>query len=142
VREVSEEEPGLVRGWLEAVPRGAWVPVTGAAAGLVVVGLVWLSGRGCEVTRDTPNCGAFGLPLLVLAVGVAIVAGYQVLRRLRFPRAGLTAFLGVCFMAVVVLALLSDRLSNVWSVLVVPTITSGTFVLAHLLAGRLGESTG
>ena len=135
---MSDDEPGFVQAWLKAVPRTAWVPVTGAAAGLVVVALVWLGGRGCEVARDTPSCGALGLPLLVLAVAAAVVAGHQVLHRLRLPRAGLTAFLGVCFMAVVVLALLSDRLNSAWSVLVIPVITAVTFVLARLVGERVG----
>lgn len=140
--DLADDGPGVLRYWLEATPGLVWVAVVGGLAGLVVVGVVWVSGQGCELARDAPNCGVLGLPLLVLAVAAAVFAAHQLLRRLAVPRSGLTAFLGVCFMGVVLLAFLADRLRTAWSLLVVPVVTAGTFVLAHLLAGRIGGSDG
>jgi hypothetical protein len=114
--------------------------VVGVLCGFATVALVWLSERGCERVRDTPNCGVLGLPLLALTVVITIVFGTLALRRLVMPSPGLVAFLGVIFMLLIVVGLLADRLFTPWTVLVVPAITAITFVLAHLLAGRLSRA--
>lgn len=111
--------------------------VVGVLCGFATVALVWLSERGCERVRDTPNCGALGFPLLVLTVVVTIVLGALALSRLAMPHPRLVAFLGVMFMLLIVLAFLSDRLSSTWTLLVVPVLTAVTFLVAHLIAGRL-----
>ena len=114
--------------------------VVGVLCGFATLALVWLSERGCERVRDTPNCGALGLPLLALTVVITIVLGTLALRRLVMPSPGVVAFLGVTFMLLIVVGLLADRLFTTWTVLVVPAITAATFVLAHLLAGRLNRA--
>jgi hypothetical protein len=59
------------------------------------------------------------------------------LSRLGMPNPKLVAFLGVGFMLLVVLGFLSDDLFSTWTLLVVPVLTAITFLLAHLIAGRL-----
>lgn len=111
--------------------------VVGVLCGFATVGLVWLSERGCELARDTPNCGPLGFPLLVLTVIVTIVLGGLALSRLAMPHPALVAFLGVMFMLLIVLGFLSDDLFSTWTLLVVPVLTAITFLLAHLIAGFL-----
>ena len=72
--------------------------VVGLLCGFATIALVWLSERGCERFRDTTNCGALGLPLLVLIVVVTMVLGGLTLSRLAMPNPRLVAFLGVAFM--------------------------------------------
>lgn len=78
-----------------------------------------------------------GLPLLMLIVAAAVVAGVATLRRLMLPNPRLTAFLGVGFMPLIVVGLLSDQLLTPWSVLAVPSITAGTFLIARYVTSRL-----
>jgi hypothetical protein len=111
--------------------------VVGLLAGFVTVGLVWLSERGCDQIRDSPNCGPAGFPLLILVVAVTVVLAAFTLTRLGMPNPKLVAFLGVGFMLLVVLAFLSDDLFSTWTLVVVPVLTAITFLIAHLIAGRL-----
>jgi hypothetical protein len=111
--------------------------VVGLLCGFVVVALIWLSERGCDRVRNTPNCGALGFPLLVLTVVVTIVLGALALSRLAMPHPRLVAFLGVMFMLLIVLAFLTNDLFSTWTLLVVPVLTAITFLVAHLIAGRL-----
>lgn len=121
-----------------SVPAAAAVAVAGVLSGSILVAAVWLSARGCDMVRDTPNCGALGLPLLVATVAVAIAGGHHVLRRLRVASAGLVSFLGVCFMLAVVVGLFADRLTSVWSAVVVPVLSVATFLVAFGVTRRLG----
>jgi H+/Cl- antiporter ClcA len=111
--------------------------VVGVLCGFATIALVWLSERGCERVRDSSNCGALGLPLLVLIVVVTVVLGGLALGRLAMPNPRLVAFLGVAFMLVVVLAFLSENLSSPWTLVVVPVLTAITFLLANLVARLL-----
>jgi hypothetical protein len=111
--------------------------VVGLLAGFVIVALVWLSERGCDRVRDSPNCGAAGFPLLVLTVVVTVVLAAIALTRLAMPHPKLVAFLGVGFMLLIVLAFLSSDLFTTWTLVVVPVLTAITFLIAHLIAGRL-----
>jgi hypothetical protein len=139
--ELRPEEASTVPGDdAPPLPDAVSVAVTGVLCGFVMVGFVWLAERGCDVARGTPNCGGWGLPLLVLAVVTTIVAGVVMLRRLRHPNAGLIAFLGVCFMLIAVLGAFSNRLFTAWTVLVLPTLTAVTFLLARAVVARLKEN--
>lgn len=111
--------------------------VVGLLTGFVIVALVWLSEQGCDRVRDSPTCGAAGFPLLVLAVVITIVLGALALSRLAMPYPKLVAFLGVGFMLLIVLAFLSDDLFSTWTLVIVPVLTAITFLVAHLIAGRL-----
>jgi hypothetical protein len=111
--------------------------VVGLLAGFVTVGLVWLSEQGCDRVRNSPNCGAAGFPLLIVVIVIAVVLGGLALSRLAMPHPKLVAFLGVGFMLLIVLAFLSNDLFSTWTLLVVPVLTAITFLVAHLIAGRL-----
>jgi hypothetical protein len=111
--------------------------VVGLLCGFATIALVWLSERGCERVRDTSNCGALGLPLLVLIVVVTIVLGGLALSRLAMPHPRLVAFLGVAFMLIVVLAFLTENLTSPWTLAVVPVLTAITFLVANLVARLL-----
>jgi hypothetical protein len=119
------------------LPEPVSVAVTGVLCGLVTVGFVWLAERGCDMARGTPNCGGWGLPLLLLAVATAVLAGVIMLRRLTHPNPVLISFLGVCFMLIFVVGALSNRLFTPWSVLVLPVLTAVTFLMARYVANRL-----
>jgi hypothetical protein len=111
--------------------------VVGLLAGFAAVALVWASERGCDQVRGTPNCGAAGFPLLVLAVVITVVLAAQALKRLALPNHKLVAFLGVGFMLLIVLGFLSNDLFSLWTLVIVPVLTAITFLVAHLIAGRL-----
>jgi hypothetical protein len=122
------------------LPEPVTVAVTGVLCGFVMVGFVWLAERGCDVARGTPNCGGWGLPLLLLTVATTVLAGLVMLRRLRYPSPALTSFLGVCFMLIVVVGALSNRLFTPWSILVLPALTAGTFLFARAVVARLNAN--
>ncbi|WBQ04998.1 hypothetical protein [Kribbella sp. CA-293567] len=111
--------------------------VVGLLAGFLAIALVWLSERGCDQVRGTPDCGAAGFPLLVLAVVVTVVLGAMALSRLAMPHPRLVAFLGVAFMLLIVLGFLSNDLFSPWTLVIVPLLTAITFLVAHVIAGRL-----
>lgn len=119
------------------LPPTVAVGVAGILCGFVTVAFVWLSERGCDASRGTPTCGSLGLPLLLVTVVATVLAGFYMLRRLMQPNPGLVAFLGTGFMLLIVVGLLADRLFTPWSLLVVPTLTATTFLVARFVAARL-----
>jgi hypothetical protein len=133
----AEEETAAGRFEVPPLPPLLILAVVGLLAGFVTIACIWLSEQGCSRVRDTPNCGAMGFPLLVLTVVVTIVLAAVGLTKLAMPHPRLVAFLGVMFMLLVVLAFLTDHLSSTWSLLVVPVLSAVTFLVAHLIAGRL-----
>jgi hypothetical protein len=135
----EEEAEGAGEGRFDAppLPPVLVLAVVGLLCGFATIALVWLSERGCERVRDTSNCGALGLPLLVLIVVVTIVLGGLALSRLAMPHPRLVAFLGVAFMLILVLAFLTENLSSPWTLAVVPVLTAITFLVANLVARLL-----
>lgn len=133
----AEEEADAGRFDAPPLPPLLILAVVGLLAGFVTIACIWLSEQSCNRVRDTPNCGAMGLPLLILTVVVTIVLAALALTKLAMPHPRLVAFLGVMFMLLVVLAFLTDHLSSTWSLVVVPVLTAVTFLVAHLIAGRL-----
>ncbi|HET6985827.1 MAG TPA: hypothetical protein VFI00_04390 [Kribbella sp.] len=111
--------------------------VVGLLCGFATIALVWLSERSCERFRDTTNCGALGLPLLLVIVVVTMVLGGLALTRLAMPHPRLVAFLGVAFMLVLVLAFLTGHLDSPRTLAAVPILTAITFLLANLVARLL-----
>jgi hypothetical protein len=135
--EEAEEEADEGRYDAPPLPPALILAVVGLLAGFVTIALVWLSERGCDRVRDSPNCGAAGFPLLVLTVVITIVLGALALSRLAMPHPKLVAFLGVGFMLLIVLAFLSNDLFSTWTLVIVPVLTAITFLVANLIAGRL-----
>ncbi|RZT15271.1 hypothetical protein EV649_6059 [Kribbella sp. VKM Ac-2569] len=133
--EAEEERPGRYDG--PPLPPGLILAVVGLLCGFATIALVWLSERGCERFRDTTNCGALGLPLLIVIVVVTMVLGGTALSRLAMPHPKLIPFLGVAFMVALVVAFLTGHLDSPWILAVVPVLTAVTFLLANLLARLL-----
>lgn len=119
------------------LPPALILAVVGLLCGFATIAGVWLSERGCERFRDTTNCGALGLPLLVLIVVVTMVLGGLALSRLAMPHPQLVPFLGVAFMVALVVAFLTGHLDSPWILAVVPALTAVTFLLANLVARLL-----
>src|SRR2546430_15847587 len=92
-QEDAEDEAAADEGRYDAplLPPLLILAVVGLLCGFATVALVWLSERGCDRVRDTPNCGALGLPLLVLTVIITIVLGALALSRLGMPQPRLVA---------------------------------------------------
>ncbi|MEU4192963.1 hypothetical protein AB0E69_13775 [Kribbella sp. NPDC026611] len=140
VLEAADEEEAAERpGRYDAPPLPPLLilAVVGLLCGFAAVALVWLSERSCDRFRDTTNCGALGLPLLVVIIVVTIVLGALALGRLAMPHPKLVPFLGIAFMAAVVLAFLTGHLDSPWILAVVPALTALTFLLANLVARLL-----
>ncbi|GAA1576543.1 MULTISPECIES: hypothetical protein [Kribbella] len=119
------------------LPPALILAVVGLLCGFATIAGIWLSERGCERFRDTTNCGALGLPLLVLIVVVTMVLGGLALSRLAMPHPRLIPFLGVAFMVALVVAFLTGHLDSPWIIAVVPVLTAITFLLANLVARLL-----
>lgn len=135
----AEEAEKAERGRYDAppLPPALILGVVGLLCGFATIALVWLSERSCERFRDTTNCGALGLPLLVLIVVATMVLGGLALSRLAMPHPKLIPFLGVAFMVALVVAFLTGHLDSPWILAVVPALTAITFLLADLVARLL-----
>ncbi|TDW18649.1 hypothetical protein [Kribbella kalugense] len=135
----DEDEDQERAGRYDAPPLPPWLilAVVGLLCGFATIALVWLSERSCDRFRDTTNCGALGLPLLVLIVVVTMVLGGLALSRLAMPHPRLIPFLGVAFMVALVVAFLTGHFDSPWILAVVPALTAITFLLANLVARLL-----
>ena len=135
----DEIEDDTESGWFDAPPLPPLLilAVVGVLSGFVVIAMIWLSERGCDRFRGASNCGALGLPLLVLTMVVTVVLAAMALSRLAMPHPKLVAFLGVAFMVLIVVGFLSDSLFSTWTLVVVPALTAIMFEVAHLIAGFL-----
>lgn len=140
VLEAADEEAEADRpGRYDAppLPAALILVVVGLLCGFVTIAGVWLSERSCERFRDTSNCGAFGLPLLIVIVVVTMVLGGLALSRLAMPHPRLVPFLGVAFMVALVVAFLTGQFDSPWILAVVPVLTAITFLIADLVARLL-----
>ena len=92
--------------------------LTGAAAGLLLAGLIWLANHGCGEVRGTSSCGAAGYgPLLVILV-LVVVGAVGLLKVLGVPQAGSTAALGVALLVVLAIVSAVDLSALVGTLLV------------------------
>ncbi|GAA3105043.1 peptidoglycan/LPS O-acetylase OafA/YrhL [Kribbella aluminosa] len=137
VLEAPDEDANEGRYDAPPLPAALILAVVGLLCGFATIAGVWLSERGCERFRDTTNCGALGLPLLVLIVVVTMALGGLALSRLAMPHPRLIPFLGVAFMVALVVAFLTGHLDSPWILAVVPVLTAITFLLANLVARLL-----
>jgi hypothetical protein len=133
----EEDEAGAGRYDAPPLPPALILAVVGLLCGFATIALVWLSERSCDRFRDTTNCGALGLPLLVVIVAVTMVLGGLALSRLAMPHPRLIPFLGVAFMVALVVAFLTGHFDSPWILAVVPVLTAITFLLANLVARLL-----
>jgi hypothetical protein len=105
--------------------------ISGAATGLLGVGLTWLGLRGCSAIRDTSSCGDPGFLLLLAIVVAMALAGRLLLRAWRVPDAGSVSVLATALMAVLTMLFLMGSLEDTWTVVVLPVLGALTFALAH-----------
>jgi hypothetical protein len=133
----DEDEARAGRYDAPPLPPALILAVVGLLCGFATIAFVWLSERSCDRFRDTTNCGALGLPLLVVIVVVTMVLGGLALSRLAMPHPRLVPFLGVAFMVALVVAFLTGHLDSPWIIAVVPALTAITFLLANLVARLL-----
>jgi hypothetical protein len=110
-------------------PRLAAV-VTGGLVGLVGVLLAYFASRGCETVRGVGSCGGMGLLALLMILAIQVVLGAIILKAWRIADPTSTSFLGVGLVAVFVLLFLLSSLESVWMILVIPVVSSMTFLLS------------
>jgi hypothetical protein len=105
--------------------------VTGAVAGVLLVGLTGAGFRLCEVIQGAPSCGDPGFLLLLAIVIVVIVVGKAMLAAWSVPDPGSTSFLAVGLLCVVALLFLVNVLFNWWMIIVIPALGMLCFALSH-----------
>lgn len=128
-----------------ALPTLGGIPaslVTGVLTGLLLVGLVWLSLRGCELLSGTSSCGNPGFFLLVAALVVTAAIGSRVLAAFAVPEPGSTSALATGLVAVVALLFLGGELFAWWMVVALPVASAVTHVLSHWVTTTLVDTLG
>lgn len=138
-REAAEQQPRAPRATLTVSGRVA-AAVTGLVIGLLVVVLTAGSLALCESVRGVSSCGGGPGFALLAAVTVAMVAlGGLVLRLARVPDPTSTSFLAVGLLCVLSLLFLVDVLDEWWMIVVVPLLSTGTFLLSHWVTTAVVE---
>ena len=108
-------------------------PLTGAIAGLALVGLTSAGLHLCSAMRGTSSCGKPGVVLLLVITVAVILLGSLLLRLADVDTHGSTSFLGVGLLVVVILLALLPVLDDWWVVIVVPLLAMLTFSAAWWL---------
>jgi hypothetical protein len=104
--------------------------VTGVLIGLVIVGLTFLSSRGCELVRGSGSCGAVGLPLLIAIMALGVLLGAVLLKAWQVSDPLSSSFLAVGLVAVLAMLFLLPSIDEWWMVIVIPVLGALTFLLA------------
>ncbi len=104
--------------------------VTGVLIGLVIVGLTFLSSRGCELVRGSGSCGAVGLPLLIAIMALGVLLGAVLLKAWQVSDPMSSSFLAVGLVAVLAMLFLLPSIDEWWMVIVIPVLGALTFLLA------------
>lgn len=106
--------------------------LTGLVIGLLVVVLTVGSLELCESVRGVSSCGGGpGFALLVAVAASMVALGGLMLRLARVPDPTSTSFLAVGLVCVLSLLFLIDVLDEWWMILVIPAISTLTFLLSH-----------
>jgi hypothetical protein len=116
--------------------------VTGLVAGLLLVGLTWLSTQFCDLVRGTSSCGDPGFFLLLVVVVVVVLAGRVMLAWFDVPEPGSTSFLAVGLVAVASLLFLSSVLLEAWAAPIVVALTVAGFALSHWVTTAFVDTGG
>ena len=115
--------------------------VTGLVIGLLVVVLTAGSLALCESVRGVSSCGGGpGFALLVAVTAAMIALGGLMLRLARVPDPTSTSFLAVGLLCVLSLLFLLDVLEEWWMIIVIPLLSTGTFLLSHWVTTAVVES--
>ena len=105
--------------------------LTGLVVGLALLGLIWVGLRGCDAVRGSTSCGTGpGMGVLIVIFVLTIIVGRYLLRAFQVPDPGATSFLAVGLTGVLYLLFLVDVLEGWPTLIVIPAITAGTFVLS------------
>lgn len=116
--------------------------VTGLLVGLLLVLLVFLGLRGCDVVSGTPSCGGgTGLLLLLAIFAASVLAGSLLLRLFGIAGPTSTAFLAIATTTVLSMLFFGSQLDAWWMALVIPALCVLTFSLYHWVTGFV-ERTG
>jgi hypothetical protein len=115
--------------------------VTGLVIGLLVVVLTAGSLALCESVRGVSSCGGGpGFALLVAVTAAMVALGGLMLRLARVPDPTSTSFLAVGLLCVLSLLFLLDVLEEWWMIIVIPLLSTGTFLLSHWVTTAVVES--
>jgi hypothetical protein len=118
-------------------PREPWLTGRPAAilTGLIVGGLIGAATAGslriCTEVKGTSSCGGQGFCLLMAILAVAVLIGAALLRLAQVPEPGSTSFLAVGLLSVATLLFLVGSIFQWWMVIVIPLVSTVTFLLAH-----------
>jgi hypothetical protein len=118
-------------------PREPWLTGRPAAilTGLIVGGLIVAATAGslriCTEVKGTSSCGGQGFFLLMAILAVAVLIGAALLRLAQVPEPGSTSFLAVGLLSVATLLFLVGSIFQWWMVIVIPLVSTVTFLLAH-----------
>lgn len=121
-------------------PRAA-TPITGAIVGLISVGLGLGALEIFNAVRGVASGGGqWGSLTFVVVTFIAIVVGDLLLRAFGTAQAGLISFLGVVLAIVALLAFFLGLADSRWALVLVPTLTAVTYLLAYWVL-TLAESS-
>jgi anti-sigma factor RsiW len=126
-------QPGRPRRARVRLPGWAVALLTGAMAGLALVGLTAAGLRACSSMRGTSSCGGPGILLLLAITVVVIVLGLLLLRLGGVASPGSTSVLGTGLLVVLLLLALVPVLDAWWMVIVVPALAMATYVASWWL---------
>lgn len=105
--------------------------LTGAAVGLLLVGLMRAGLESCDFLVGTASCGGGGVVMWLAILTLVVIVGRYLLRWFGLDEAGSTSFLGVGLAAVAMLLFLTNQLESPWMALVLPGVSAGTYALSH-----------
>jgi hypothetical protein len=117
-------------------------PLTGAIAGLALVGLTSAGLHLCSAMRGTSSCGKPGIVLLLVITVAVILLGSLLLRLADVDTHGSTSFLGVGLLGVLLMLALTPALHAWWIVMAVPLLAMATFLAAWWLTTTYSEPGG
>ncbi len=115
------------------------VAVTGVVVGLTIVGLTFLSSRGCELVRGTGTCGGIGLVFLIAILVLGVLLGAVLLKAWQVADPMNSSFLAVGLVAVIAMLFFLTYIDEWWMVIVIPAISAGTYLLAWWITRTLVE---
>ncbi len=116
--------------------------LTGAAVGLLLVGLMWAALESCDFVRGTSSCQGGGVVMWLAILTFVVILGRFLLRWLGLDEAGSTSFLAVGLTAVAILLFLPNDLESPWMALVLPAFSATAYALSHWVTTAVVEPSG
>ena len=135
----TREKRARRRPALKPLPAAA---LTGAAVGLVLVGLMRAGMESCDFIRGVESCQGGGVVMWLAILTFVVILGRFLLRWCGLEETGSTSFLAVGLTAVAMLLFLSEQLESPWMFLVLPAVSAATYALSHWVTTAFVEPTG